>query len=248
MKPAKDLFSTQAAVYANFRPHYPDELYDFIHSKVKSFERAWDCGTGNGQVANRLAEKFQLVEASDVSAKQIEHATKNPKVNYAVCRGEQTTYPDHCFDLITVGTAIHWFDFDSFYKEVRRVAKPGALLAVWAYEPPQTSEALDAIMNRFNLEDMKAYWNPERKYVDDGYRFLPFPFEEISAPKFFIRDEWTIEQYIGYIQSWSAVQNYRNKEGKDPVPSVATEIHSAWGTQPKRKIIFPLMTKFALIN
>ena len=41
---------------------------------------------------------------------------------------------DGTVDLVTVAQALHWFDVSSFYPEVRRVAKPGGILAVWCYQ------------------------------------------------------------------------------------------------------------------
>lgn len=70
----KDLFSNQSKQYSAFRPTYPKELYDFILSHVKERNTAWDCGCGNGQVANDLSPHFNKVYATDLSAKQIENA------------------------------------------------------------------------------------------------------------------------------------------------------------------------------
>jgi ubiquinone/menaquinone biosynthesis C-methylase UbiE len=248
MLPPKDLFSTQSKTYAAFRPHYPQLLFDYLFSLVKNFDHAWDCGTGNGQVAVQLAKRFAKVEASDISASQIEHATRDERVNYVQCRAEATPFADASFDLITVATAIHWFDFDLFYKEVRRVAKPGAMIAVWAYAPPVCDPKLDQIMHRFSMIKLKDYWNPERRYVDEDYKTIPFPFEEIKTPQFEIDTEWTMDQYIGYIQSWSSVQNYKQKHGVDPVPEVAEEIRAVWEDAIKRQIVFPLFVRCGEIN
>jgi hypothetical protein len=54
----KDNFSAQADIDAGFRPGYPSELYNFVLSLAKSRHAAWDCGTGNGQVAAALSEYF----------------------------------------------------------------------------------------------------------------------------------------------------------------------------------------------
>ncbi|MEM7040277.1 MAG: SAM-dependent methyltransferase, partial [Bacteroidota bacterium] len=67
----KDNFSHASGNYAKFRPQYPADLYDFIFQHVPDFERAWDCGTGNGQAARALAERFARVEATDISANQL---------------------------------------------------------------------------------------------------------------------------------------------------------------------------------
>src|SRR5689334_5303642 len=114
----KDNFSTQSEQYAKFRPTYPDDLYQFLFSLIKTKNIAWDCGTGNGQVAQELSKHFKEVYATDVSEKQIKNAIQRGNIFYKVERAEQTSFPDKNFDLITVAQAIHWFDFDAFYKEV----------------------------------------------------------------------------------------------------------------------------------
>ncbi|WP_211263129.1 methyltransferase domain-containing protein [Thioalkalivibrio nitratireducens] len=48
------------------------------------------------------------------------------------------------FDLITVGQALHWFDFPAFYAEAARVLRPGGVLAAWGYGLMQVSPAVDA--------------------------------------------------------------------------------------------------------
>src|SRR5882672_948119 len=121
----KDLFSAQAKQYAAFRPTYPEALYDFIFQHVHGNENAWDCATGNGQVAQRLARQFKKVYATDISQKQLDQASPANNIHYAVSPAESTPFPDHQFDLITVGQALHWFDLDKFYAEVKRVIKPG---------------------------------------------------------------------------------------------------------------------------
>jgi len=37
-------------------------------------------------------------------------------------------------DLITVGTALHWFDIATFYEECLKMLKPGGTLAVYKYD------------------------------------------------------------------------------------------------------------------
>ena len=101
MLPPKDRFSAHAQQYAQFRPDYPDELYTYIYSRTKNFDLAWDCATGNGQVALQLAHKFKQVYATDISQKQLNHATPNSHIQYTIARAEQTAFQNQQFDLIT---------------------------------------------------------------------------------------------------------------------------------------------------
>src|SRR5437016_4267876 len=107
MKQIIDNFSTGAADYASFRPESPPELFDFIYKHVNGFDAAWDCGTGNGQVAAKLAEKFKTVYGTDISNEQLDHAIKKDNIIYRHERAEQTTLASNSVDLITVAQAIH---------------------------------------------------------------------------------------------------------------------------------------------
>src|SRR5688572_2580381 len=104
----KDLFSSQSKAYAAFRPTYPAELYEFIFRNTKNFVLAWDCATGNGQVAQDLSKRFKKVYATDISQQQLDEAFKVTNIQYSVSKAEQTNFPDSSFDLITVGQALHW--------------------------------------------------------------------------------------------------------------------------------------------
>ncbi len=130
MKEPIDQFSRQAKLYQQYRPKYPAELYEFVLANCPSRNRAWDCGTGNGQVATVLAESFNRVYATDISEQQLAHAPNEDHIIYQKMRAESTTFPINYFDLITVAQAIHWFDISAFFREVKRVLKPGGIIAV----------------------------------------------------------------------------------------------------------------------
>lgn len=118
-------FATEAAEYAHLRPTYPDNLFEFLATIVVSRNIAWDCATGNGQAATHLARHFGQVIATDESGEMIAQAPRDPKITYWVAEAEDCDIEDHLVDLVTVASAIHWFDLDRFYAEVRRVVKPG---------------------------------------------------------------------------------------------------------------------------
>src|SRR5437588_7173913 len=66
------------------RPSYPDALFDFLASKCRSRDFAWDCATGNGQAARSLASRFAQVVATDLAPEQIAVAKEspNPKIEF----------------------------------------------------------------------------------------------------------------------------------------------------------------------
>ncbi|HSD13773.1 MAG TPA: class I SAM-dependent methyltransferase, partial [Flavobacterium sp.] len=114
----KDYFSEISTGYSQFRPRYPEEMLQEVVSLVKDKNTALDVATGNGQVASRLSEFFQTVYGTDISENQLKQAPEIQNVIYKKMPAEQTDFTAAQFDLITVAQAIHWFDFDAFYKEV----------------------------------------------------------------------------------------------------------------------------------
>lgn len=245
---AKDLFSGHAELYAAFRPTYPEELYNYVFGLVNEKNLAWDCATGNGQVALRLSNDFQRVFASDISTQQIEKAFAAPNINYSVQPAEQTDYPDHCFDLITVAQALHWIDLDRFYDEVMRVGKTGAVIAVWGYSNISVDENIDRYINYLYRDLVGQYWDHARRLVEEEYAALPFPFREITQPKFIISANWTLKHLSGYLQSWSATQAYIRETGDDPVPDIIKNIARHWGDALEKNVRFPVFTKIGKIG
>jgi SAM-dependent methyltransferase len=243
----KDNFSDRASAYAQFRPNYPVELVEYIVSFVKEKELAWDCGTGNGQSAKLLSHYFQKVFATDISEKQLGNAHKEPNIVYAAEPAEKTSLADRSVDLITVAQAIHWFNFQGFYAEVNRVAKPGAVIAVWMYRLLHVSKGIDEIIAEHHYETLKDFWDPERKYVDDDYAGIPFPFPEVKTSAFSIEVNWSLEELQGYLNTWSALQKFMAVHSFDPVDEVMNKIKQHWGNSAKRKIIFPIHVKLGII-
>ncbi|MBC8052705.1 MAG: class I SAM-dependent methyltransferase [Sphingobacteriaceae bacterium] len=248
MKESKDKFSTQAKQYQKFRPVYPELLYSFLDSKVQKFETAWDCGTGNGQVATKLAERFKKVYATDISEKQLDEAVSKENILYAVSRAEETDFQDNQFDLITTAQSVHWFDLDHFYKEVTRVAKPNAVIALWGYNLLRISGEIDKLIDDFYGKTLGDYWDYEREIIENEYKSLPFPFEEFEVPRFEIVANWDYQQLLGYFNSWSAVQNYIEKNGKNPVDLLDKQIQAYWKPDEVKRIRFRIFTRIGKVE
>ena len=240
MKGAIDNFSSGSDNYSLFRPSSPVEVFDFLYANTSRFEDAWDCGTGNGQVATVLAGKFQQVTATDISAQQIAEALKLPNIRYCIERAEHTSIASSSVDLVTVAQAIHWFDFEPFYAEVRRVCRPGALLAAWTYAGIHVTETVDKVIEKLYFDVTGPYWDKERRYVDACYQTIPFPFDEINTPPVSITQPMSLAQLLGYLRTWSGVKHYENATGQDPVSLIADDLAVAWGDDAERLSRWPV--------
>ena len=244
----KDNFSTQASEYSKFRPDYPDELVEHIISQVSNKGEALDVATGNGQLAQKLSKYFETVYATDISEKQLENAIKSKNIIYKLLPAEKTDFSDNKFDLITVAQAIHWFDFHQFYKEVYRVLKPDGIFAVLGYGLFTTNPDSDEILSDFYHNITGPYWDQERKYLDENYETIPFPFDEMESEKFENNFIWTFEQLIGYLETWSAVQHYKNKNNNEnPLDLIREKLQKTWKNSNK-KVTFPLLLRIGKLK
>jgi SAM-dependent methyltransferase len=245
----KDYFSEKPDAYRSFRPDYPDELFEWLAGLPPRRDAALDCGCGTGQASVALARHFPRVYAVDPSAGQIAGAIPHDGVVYRVAPAEKTGLPGASVDLVVAAQALHWFDFDRFYPEVRRVGRPGSVFAAFTYGLLAIDDAVDRVIGRFYRDVIGPFWPPERAHVDSGYRTIPFPFPEIAAPPFAMGAQWELEHLIGYLETWSAVREYRRLRGTDPLGEITRELQGAWGApEREKKIVWPLVLRVGRIE
>jgi SAM-dependent methyltransferase len=225
----KDHFSGHARDYATYRPGYPDDLIDFVAALPRRRGTAWDAGTGSGQAAVALAGRFDQVIGTDPSAQQVENADPHPRIEYRVATAEDSGLPDASVDLVAVAQAFHWFDFDRFFAEARRVLAPGGAVALWSYNLARVSPGVDAWIDHLAHGLLGSWWPPERRWVNEEYRTIPFPFPEVEAPVFHLYEDWDLERYLLYVRTWSAFKRYEKATGRDPIEESRQEIEAAWG-------------------
>src|SRR4029079_18173978 len=108
----------------------------------------------------------------------------HPRVQYRQAPAEALGLDDGCADLVVAGQAFHWFQQAPFFAEVRRVLRPGGVLALWCYGLMAITPAIDALVLELYQQELGPYWEPERKLVEEGYRQVAVPFTELAAPAF----------------------------------------------------------------
>jgi ubiquinone/menaquinone biosynthesis C-methylase UbiE len=245
----KDLFSKQSKNYSLYRPHYPKEIFEHIISFVNEKEKAWDCATGNGQAATALADYFTTVIATDISEQQLKEAIQKPNIVYQIAAAESTLFNDNEFDLITIAQAYHWLNWKEFKKEATRVAKHGAIIAAWCYYGLYTNEEkLNQLYNHFYLNIIGEYWDDERKFVDEQYQSVDFDFDPLPERKFVTEVIWKKSQFLGYLNSWSSVQKYKQINHASPLFLIADDLNELWNDEERKKISFPIALKLGKIG
>lgn len=241
----QDHFSGVAAGYREFRPVYPAALFDRLAALAPAREAALDCGCGTGQASVGLAGVFERVTAVDPSAALLARATPHPRVGYRLAPAEETGLPPGSVDLVVAAQAYHWFDPARFHREVARVARPGAGIALVTYGLCQVALDLDAVVEALYRGVLGPHWPPERAHVDAGYRTLPFPWPEVEAPALAIEEAWARPRFEGYLATWSAVSAFRRATGRDPLAEVAAPLREAWGPEDRvRTVRWPITGRF----
>jgi SAM-dependent methyltransferase len=231
----EDHYSGHADAYARYRPRYPETLFAWLASVIPGRALAWDAGTGNGQVAVALTGHVDRVVATDASADQIARAVVHERISYLAEPAHSVSLPAASVDLITAGAAAHWFDLERFYREVRRVAKPGAVVALFSYGPRDIADALGPVVHRFQEEVLGPFWPERIAYVHDRYATLPFPFEELAVPPFVMDVEWNLHDLLQFLETWSASQRYLQQTGTRATTTIAADLAREWDDATLRR-------------
>lgn len=246
----EDRFGPIATSYVKYRPHYPAMLFDQIVAAAPGLDRCWDCATGNGQAAVALAAHFAEVVATDASASQLAHAAPHDRIDYREESAERTSLPDRSVDAVTVASALHWLPRAAFYAEVRRVAKPGAVIAAWTYSAlVRVTPEIDALFDGVVRGELGPHWTPAFRDVDSGYRDLAFPFEPIAVPPIAIEVAWTLEQILGHANTWSASARYHEVHGRHATQVIFEPLQRAWGDpMAVRPVSIPVYVRMGRIS
>lgn len=238
----KDHFSRLAAQYSAFRPTYPTALFEYLAGLCRQRNAAWDCACGSGQASVALAPHFEHLIATDASAQQLAAAAPDRRITYRVATADRSGLEPGSVDLVTVAQALHWLDLEAFYSEVRRVLRPGGVLAVWCYGVLHVEgDVTDRLVQEFYTDITGPYWPPERRLVDEGYRGLSFPFAELDPPPFRMQMHWDRPHLLGYLRTWSGTARYVEQVGQDPVVELERRIAADWADpRSPRLMTWPL--------
>jgi len=235
----EDHFSKIAAAYLKGRLGYPSSLFDYLAGICDEHEQAWDCATGSGQAVPGLACRFRSVFATDISGDLLAGAKQFPNVLYSKAPAEASGIDGHSVDLATVALAIHWFDLESFWGELRRVLKPRGIFAFWGYTWPMVDTGVDSLLDQLRLA-LQPHWPERSAILHAEYRTIEAPFPRLAAPSFEMNVSWTASDYFAHVQSWSAVRYCRERGQDDIIADFKSRLVALWPEHEVRETHWPL--------
>lgn len=231
-------FEETGEVYAKYRPGYAEAIFDDLSKEVPRHELAVDCGCGTGQITESLSSRFSKVFGVDISKDQLAHAFRAPNIVYVNQSAENLSFlADGSVDLVTVGTAYHWFDSDRFWNEARRVLKPSGIVAILQIMTPEIKEA-PGILRKFLKEELEPYTPAVRSSNAELYERIPAGFERVRLPNEY-RNELRkrVSGVMGWLKTTSAYRPYVEKTGMDPSDKLSAEFR-AKGFESESEITF----------
>jgi SAM-dependent methyltransferase len=228
------LFDDKSEIYAQARPRYPADLYQWIENVCPGHHSVWDVGCGNGQAGIDLSHYFEEVQATDVSASQIANAPNCERVRFSVQPAESTNFGNSSFDAVCVAQALHWFDYERFWPEVIRVLKQNGVFAAWGYSWPHVDTAIDEALEQSFMSAIRPYWASQNKLLWDGYKDVPFPLAPLEVPTIELNMNWSVEIFFTYLHSWSATRRCMEVEGNEFFEESYQRVKDVWGSEGER--------------
>lgn len=191
-----------AARYTQVRPYYHAEVAERLRTfaGVERFGRVLDVGCGSGQSSIALAGIAGQVIAIDPSPSMLGAAQVHPRVLYQPGLAEELDFAAGAFDLISAGSALHWFDQERFYGQCRRVLSPGGLLAIYNDHFTAHMEGSVACKRWMRTRFAKRYPPPLRGMRDiDEHRAAECGFRVVHRDSFSHLVSFSRQEFIAYL-------------------------------------------------
>lgn len=224
--------------YADYRPQYPESLFEYLQTLTSKNSKVLECGAGSGQATIGLSSHFNYIISTEPSFELLLKAKPLSHVYYIQSSAEQLPIHSTSINLVCIAQAIHWFRLHDFYSEVKRVLKPGGVITAWCYNQSEIEPAIDKVINKIYVKITSSQnLSRERQYLYEHYQTLLFPFDRIPSPSFSITMSWNLMQLLGYISTWPSILEYQKRFNIDLISEIKDELIFLWGDSSTEKLI-----------
>jgi ubiquinone/menaquinone biosynthesis C-methylase UbiE len=169
--PPKNPFASVAPdTYARGRPYHHPRALAHLDQWIGDLpvSRAVDvaCGTGLSSVA--LSDLARHVVGLEAAFEMVAQASGDEGRAYVSAAAEALPVADASVDLLTVASAIHWFDQPAFFAEAARTLREGGWLAIYDYyflgqiegQPEFSAWNKDVYLARFPIPPRGQHFDP----------------------------------------------------------------------------------------
>ncbi len=192
-------FDELAEAYDRYRIGYAKDLYDAIFEYgLAPSSRALDLGCGTGLVSAELVARGCRVVGLDVSEKMLARARERaPQASFVKGRAEDMPFASASFDAAVSAQAFHWFDQPSVFAELRRVVRPGGIVAIW-WKSFMRGDAIRLLRNEAAAE---IGYPPPREIIKDFDAFDAAPLQDklLRVVPWIVR--MRVGDFLGYERS-----------------------------------------------
>jgi trans-aconitate methyltransferase len=195
----------------HLRPPYPDEVFDILDGLITTQpRRVLDVGAGRGDIARKLVERVEYVDAVDFSLHMIEEGKqlpngRHPHLRWLYGRVEEVEL-DPPYALLTAGQSLHWMDWKVAMPRFQHILAEGAYLAVMHVRAtPDPWSTLGEVTGRYRTDRKRLRGNDLLRELEQHGLFQMVG-EKVTAPVSFVQ---SIDDYIEAYHSRSAFSRER---------------------------------------
>ncbi len=208
MKKPTERFTQTADYYVKYRPSYPAQMGDEIifNCHLNQNSIIADVGSGTGLLTElwlRRGNRVYGVEPNESMRNQGEqYLAIYPKFVSVNGTAESTTLSSSSIDLVSVGTAFHWFEVEKTREEFRRILKPqGWVVLVWNVRDLRSElvKEYEALVQQYGINYRGSVAENMESVVKEDF-FSPNTMKTIQYP-FGQRFDW--EGFQGRLRSTS---------------------------------------------
>jgi len=225
-------FTGRVEDYERYRLGYPYEMMNTLKSECKLRWRHFiaDIGAGTGLLSQIFLEYGNAVIAIEPNAEMRTACERLcmvwPGLTVKNATAEDTGLADASVDVIGVGRAIHWFDFDAAMREFHRILRPDGWIVLAANGRSCLSH------QEHELEHIFAEHAPDYKHVKERYRVhhqvVPqLRPESLVRKKIHGEQHLTLDHFLGQVQSYSWTP-HPGHPGHEPMQQALREHFDRW--------------------
>lgn len=232
---SKQRFSNRAADYVRYRPGYPREVLDVLHTWCRLWPEHTiaDVGSGTGLLSKLFLEHGNRVFGVEPNAEMRsagEEFLRSYKGFTSVAgSAEATTLPPESVDFVAAAQAFHWFDPAATRREFQRILKlQGRVIVLWNERLLDETAFLrdyEALLRRFATDYERVHESYPR--ADQMLAFFGTnEFTSHSLPNF---QEFDLEGLCGRLRSSS----YAPAQGHPRFAPMMEELQRIFATHQK---------------